>query len=87
MWFAHWRGWPFEGLDGDCDVVLTFSPPDKRRYDDDNLIARCKAYLDGIADALGVDDSRFRLGKPVRAESIKGGNVRVEIVAVETEAA
>jgi crossover junction endodeoxyribonuclease RusA len=61
------------------DVTLTFYPPDKRCYDDDNLVARAKSLIDGIADALGVDDSRFRLQKPVLGEPIKGGNVHVEL--------
>lgn len=29
--------------------------------DDDNLKGACKHYLDGIADAVGVNDKRFRL--------------------------
>lgn len=78
---AMWLAQAFEAPDGDLNVSLTFAPPDRRRYDDDNLIARMKAGMDGIADALGVDDSKFRLGKPLRAEPIKGGNVRVEIEA------
>src|SRR3546814_3496396 len=44
---------------GDIRVVLTFYPPDRRQRDRDNLLSNCKAYLDGIADALGVNDSRF----------------------------
>src|SRR3546814_1280266 len=43
---------------GDIRVVLTFYPPDRRQGDRDNLLSNCKAYLDGIADALGVNDSR-----------------------------
>lgn len=63
---------------GGIGVSLTFHPPDKRRRDADNLLSSCKGVLDGIADALGIDDSRFevsfRIGEPV-----KGGSVRVEI--------
>lgn len=40
-------------------VALHFIMPTARRRDTDNLFAGCKAYLDGVADALGVDDSRF----------------------------
>ena len=40
---------------------IEFAPPSRRRIDLDNCIASCKAYFDGIADALGVDDSTFRL--------------------------
>jgi crossover junction endodeoxyribonuclease RusA len=57
---------------------VTFQPPDKRRRDRDNLQASLKAHFDGIADALGVNDSLFvptyAIGEPV-----KGGAVRVEI--------
>jgi crossover junction endodeoxyribonuclease RusA len=63
---------------GDIPMTWTFHPPRKGRFDRDNAIARCKALQDGIADALGVDDSRFvptyRMGEP-----IKGGKVIVEI--------
>ncbi|MBN7777748.1 hypothetical protein JYP49_14195 [Nitratireductor aquimarinus] len=57
----------------------TFSPPARYRYDDDNLMASIKAYRDGIADALGVDDRMFRTMPPVISEPVKGGNVRIEI--------
>ena len=38
---------------------LVFYWPDKRRRDKDNAAARCKAYLDGIADFLEQDDSEW----------------------------
>lgn len=40
-------------------VRLVVTPPDRRRRDEDNLLASCKAYLDGIALGLGLDDCRF----------------------------
>lgn len=59
-------------------VSMTFCPPDNRRRDRDNLIASMKAATDGIADAIGIDDSKFettyRMGEPV-----KGGAVLVTI--------
>ncbi len=59
-------------------IGIEFRPPDHRRRDADNCMASLKASLDGIADALGVDDSRFistyRMGEPV-----KGGAVHVTI--------
>ena len=36
-----------------------------RRRDDDNLVAGLKWARDGIAQALGVDDSVFRVSTPV----------------------
>jgi crossover junction endodeoxyribonuclease RusA len=41
------------------DVSLTFAPPTRRRIDLDNLLSRMKAGIDGVAQALGVDDSQF----------------------------
>jgi crossover junction endodeoxyribonuclease RusA len=43
---------------------LTFYWPDKRRRDDDNAASSCKAYRDGIADALGIDDHALRFHGP-----------------------
>jgi len=39
-----------------AEVKLVFYPPTKRHYDLDNLQARCKAYQDGVFNALGWDD-------------------------------
>ena len=43
------------------NVRYTFHAPDQRRRDLDNAIASTKAYTDGIAAALHIDDSRFAL--------------------------
>lgn len=43
---------------GDIRISVMFYPPDKRG-DRVNYPNRCKAYWDGIADALGVNDRRF----------------------------
>ncbi|MEW6460392.1 MAG: endodeoxyribonuclease RusA [Pseudomonadota bacterium] len=40
-------------------LQLEFLPPTARRRDDDNLLASFKAGRDGLADALGIDDSVF----------------------------
>jgi crossover junction endodeoxyribonuclease RusA len=61
-------------------MTITFYPPDKRLRDDDNMVGSFKAYRDGIADALGVDDRRFKphyffedAEKPGRIEVRFGG--------------
>lgn len=46
--------------EGDVHLWLSFLPPDRRARDDDNLIASFKSGRDGLADALGIDDKRFR---------------------------
>ncbi len=46
--------------DGKIAARITFYPPDKRHRDADNMVASIKSALDGIADALGVNDRRFQ---------------------------
>lgn len=63
-------------------VTCIFSPPPvKRNRDADNLIAACKAYFDGIADAIGVNDSCFRHQEPVWGIPTKGGKVSIILEA------
>ena len=63
-------------------VTCIFSPPPvKRNRDADNLIAACKAYFDGIADAIGVNDSCFRHQEPVWGLPTKGGKVSIILEA------
>ena len=64
---------------------LTFNPPDRRRRDLDGMLSACKAGIDGIADALGVDDSTFSLTLR-RGEPTKGGAV-VAVITDEREQA
>jgi crossover junction endodeoxyribonuclease RusA len=45
--------------EGKIPVEITFYPPDKRHRDADNMVASIKAGLDGLADALKVNDKRF----------------------------
>ena len=61
-----------------ADVRMTFCPPDKRRRDMDNMVASMKAAADGIADAIGIDDSKFTATYAL-SEPVKGGLVRVVI--------
>lgn len=60
-------------------VHLTFFPPDKRARDADNMLAAMKSGLDGLADAMGVDDSKWRVSFEVAEESVKGGVVFVQV--------
>jgi hypothetical protein len=57
---------------------LAFYYVDARRRDDDNAEASCKAYRDGIAQALGIDD--HELPKVVLSTfTIDRENPRLEI--------
>lgn len=60
---------------GRVHLWIDFYPPTKRLPDDDNMLARCKPYRDGIADALGIDDKRFVSHPQVRETPRKGGQV------------
>lgn len=57
-------------------LVVTFHPPDRRKRDLDNMLAAIKSGLDGVSDALGIDDSRFEITIR-RGDVVKGGEVRI----------
>ncbi|MFZ5565996.1 MAG: hypothetical protein ACOY95_03235 [Pseudomonadota bacterium] len=63
---------------GNIRIEMTFYPPTRRARDDDNLIASMKAGLDGLADAMGVNDKRFKIKPPKVSEQL-GGMVKVQI--------
>jgi crossover junction endodeoxyribonuclease RusA len=56
---------------GKIPITITFYPPDKRHRDADNMVASIKAGLDGVADALKINDRQF-LPTFVFSEEIKG---------------
>lgn len=60
-------------------LSITFVQPDRRHRDRDNLLAACKPALDGVADALGVNDSQFNPMTICREYGGKPGSVRIEI--------
>lgn len=64
--------------DGPITLAFTFHPPDKRRRDLDTMLSSVKAGIDGIADALGVNDVRFEYALK-RAEPVKNGRVVIVI--------
>lgn len=63
---------------GPVTLDIEFVEPDKQyRRDLDNMLASIKAGIDGIADALGVNDRRFVFR--IRRSDLIGGMVRVRI--------
>lgn len=72
---AKIRGIPAEG---DIRLRVTFTPPD-RRGDRTNFPNRMKPLFDGIADSLGVNDSRF-LPSYVFNDPAKPSSVTVEVL-------
>ena len=64
--------------EGPIAFKVMFYPPDKRQRDDDNLVSMVKAARDGIADALGVNDRRFK-SEYYFEEPCKPGRVEVRL--------
>lgn len=62
------------------DLILRFVPPDRRHYDRDNLIARMKSGLDGMCDALGIDDIQFMSVTASLSKDSFGGFVQVGLL-------
>ena len=60
-------------------VSYLFYPPDKHMRDLDNIEAACKSTFDGVAQALGIDDSQIKLVDKQWGNVIKGGMVIYEI--------
>ena len=78
---AYWSlkdGGPWEA-DGPIMVTLRFFPPDQRKRDLDNMFASVKSALDGIADALEVNDQRFAFTITREAAKPPAGIVEVTL--------
>lgn len=69
------RQWPSKA----AQLAWEFHPKTKRTPDRTNCIISTKAWEDGIADALGVNDRDFEATYRI-AEPVKGGKVVVTIV-------
>jgi crossover junction endodeoxyribonuclease RusA len=66
--------------DGDIPLKVTLQPPKRGGAipDEDNAMASLKAYRDGIAAALGVNDNRFRNDRPTWLPKSGDGAVIIE---------
>jgi len=61
-------------------IRYTFYWPTKAKRDDDNAVAMCKAYRDGIADAgVVVNDSAFSTLPPVMLHDKKNPRLEIQI--------
>ena len=68
--------------EGNIPLSILFLAPDKRHRDLDNCLAASKAAIDGIAEALGVDDKRFR---PILIDYVYAGGTGSTVVAVNVQ--
>lgn len=69
----------FKGYDGRIHVWIDYYAKTKNYPDHDNCLSASKAYLDGIADALGINDKRFVPHPFVKDETVKGGRVDIRL--------
>jgi crossover junction endodeoxyribonuclease RusA len=58
-WLAKHQIKDWKHTGGEIPIKLTFVMPDKRLRDLDNCLAASKAALDGLSDALMVNDKLF----------------------------
>lgn len=63
----------------EVSLKVVFVQPNRRRMDRDNLLSAAKPQIDGVADALGVDDSAFNPITITREFGAKPGSIRIEI--------
>ena len=84
QWLAKSQinGWKHSGKNISLDLI--FEMPDKRYRDADNCLAAAKGALDGLADALFVNDKLFDPITIRRRVGIKPG--RLVITIQENEA-
>ena len=61
------------------DIAVTVHPKTRNAIDRDNCVASLKSYLDGLADALGVDDRTFNTPSVTFGEPVKGGRMILTI--------
>ena len=60
------------------EMTFVFSKPNKRNFDLDNCLSSAKSLVDGMADALGINDKCFKVIHISFAEQI-GGFITVEL--------
>ena len=76
----------FDGYEGKLHLWIDYYAKTRNYPDADNCLSASKAYLDGIADALGVNDRRFVHHPFVKDETCKGGKVVIRITKGPEEA-
>lgn len=72
---------PFDwSANGQLPVAVTAYPPKKwNTGDNDNLVARLKSHLDGIAEVLGVNDRQFEAPTVTWGDKTERGKIVVTV--------
>lgn len=59
-------------------IDIIFHPPNKRHRDLDNLLASCKGMIDGICEAMGINDKNIHPITLDWGDVVKGGRVEIK---------
>lgn len=78
-WLTKGQMRDWKPTDSQIRLTITFVMPDKRLRDTDNCLAAAKAGLDGMADALGVNDRQFQPVIVYRQNGQKPGKMLIEL--------
>ena len=79
---AFYMAAPFKGTFNGYDALqmsLTIYPPDKKRRDLDNVFASMKSAIDGMCNAIAVDDTQIRRVVLEWGGVVKNGAVELEL--------
>jgi len=60
-------------------ISFIFHPPDHKYRDLDNMVAMCKAYADGIFEAIQNNDKQIDTIEARKKNVVKGGLVTITI--------
>ena len=66
-------------ISGRVNLAVTIHPKTANVIDRDNCVSALKSSFDGIAQALGVDDSAFNVPSLTFGKPVKGGKVFIEL--------
>ena len=64
----------------DAHIHLTYYPPTRRKFDMDNALGACKAYIDGMAEASRCDDSGWHISHNKGSATGPAGMIRVQLI-------
>jgi Holliday junction resolvase RusA-like endonuclease len=64
-------------------LELFIYPPDNRRHDNDNIFSALKWWLDGMCEALGIDDNQFIDTRQYKLTAASPGKIIAAISAAE----
>lgn len=58
---------------------IIYTPKINRHRDEDGIISSCKAYLDGISEAIGINDYRFHIRGCEALPAKRPGSIVIEL--------